>query len=211
MDFLPIVLQHFDFSLQPNNSEEIGVNSAKDHLYPGAHIATSNPYEHFHHGIVVDMNTQDLSIIHFWGPHKTDGSIQKTNLPLFLAGSPDKLGKTTRQLYLINYEHDSFEKRQETINRAKEMLTKTSEVSYDLLQSNCEHFARYCRTGQWESEQINKLIDLLTTELTNIFELINDANEENTKTMEALIKMVPDTSLDATQKELLEKFYEKYE
>jgi hypothetical protein len=65
MDYLPYFLKHRNLDLQPSNSEQIDTKLAKDILYPGAHIATSNPYEYFHHGIVLDSNAPDISIIHF--------------------------------------------------------------------------------------------------------------------------------------------------
>ena len=200
MDFLPEFLRYVDADLKPANSEQIPIESARERLYPGAHIATSNPYEHYHHGIVVDTEPEDWTIIHLWGQEKDDSRIQKTNLPIFLAGGVDQLGKRTRQLYLVNYADDTDEKRQETVKKAKEMLEKADEVVYHITKRNCEGFAHFCRADSWKSEQIEKLRELLVLNLDRILRDVKNADGKNRKHVQALMQTIPTQPLASKEK-----------
>lgn len=210
MDYLPYLLKRYNLDLQPSNSELIDVELAKDILYPGAHIATSNPYEHFHHGIVLDFNASDISIIHFWGPDKNHSRIQMTTLSIFLAGGLHLFGKRTRHLYLVNYENDSPQKREETIKIAQEILEKVDDYIYDLATSNCENFAYFCRTRKWESEQIDKIKDLLISKALEIYEQVQHADDKNRKNIGSLINSIPTNTLKPTEQVLYNRFYQEY-
>lgn len=210
MDYLPNILKKYNFDLQPSHSNHIDVESAKSVLYPGAHIATSNPYEHYHHGIVVDTTTVDISIVHLWGRDKNDGRVQLTTLPIFIAGGIDNLGKKTRRLYLVNYEDDNLNKRQETVKVAKEMLAKADEIVYNLATLNCESFASFCRTGQWHSEQVEKLKSLFIQEASKVYEELKDADEENKKNIASLLNTMPPNDLDQSEKLLYDKLCQDY-
>lgn len=129
MDYLSYFLKRFDLDLRPNNAEWIDVNHAADLLYPGAHIATSNPYEHYHHGIVVD-----------------------------------------------------------------------------LAKCNCESFARYCRTKEWKSEQVQRMLDLLEEKSMEIYEKIQNADESNRRNISTLVEALPSGALNPTERELYEQF-----
>jgi len=210
MDYLPYFLKHYNLDLQPSNSVCIDVESAKKFLYPGAHIATSNPYEHYHHGIVVDVNTPDISIIHLWGNQKDQSRVQTTNLPIFLAGDPDYLGKKTRCLYLVNYDGDTSEKQQETLKVAKETLERADEIVYNIATLNCESFACFCRTGKWHSEQIERFKNLLVEKANEIYEKVKNANAENTKNISSILKTVPPNALNPSEKELFDELCQRY-
>lgn len=47
----------------------------------------------------------------------------------------------------------------ETVARAR---SKIGEHGYNLLLDNCEHFAVWCKTGLYKSEQVEKFIDAFT-------------------------------------------------
>ncbi|CAF0866146.1 unnamed protein product [Rotaria sp. Silwood1] len=205
MDHLPYFLKRYDLDLQPSSSNCIDIESAKSILYPGAHIATSNPYEHYHHGIVVDTNTPDISIIHLWGPDKQSGRVQTTTLPIFIAGSIDNVGKRTRRLYLVNYDDDTSNKQQETVKVAKEMLAKADDIVYDIATLNCESFACFCRTGKWNSEQIEKISNLLIQNALEIYETVKDADEKNTQNISSLLQVIPSDALNQSEKELYDQ------
>ena len=206
MDYLPYFLKRFDLDLRPSNGEWIDVKHAADLLYPGAHVATSNPYEHYHHGIVVDVETPEISLIHFWGPDKEHSRIQTTTLPIFLAGSLEQVGQRTRQLYLINYENDSIARQEATVNTAKELLSNPDGIVYDLAGCNCESFARFCRTKEWKSEQVQRMLDLLKEKSMEIYEKIKDADESNRRNISTLIEALPSGALNPTERELYEQF-----
>ncbi|CAF0771523.1 unnamed protein product [Rotaria sordida] len=199
MDYLPFLLKRYNLDLQPSNSEYINIESAKSVLYSGAHIATSNPYEHYHHGIVVDTNTPDISIIHLWGPDKESGRVQTTTLPIFLAGGIHNLGKKTRHLYLINYDNDTFEKQQETVKVAKEMLEKADDIIYDIATLNCESFACFCRTGKWDSEQTERIKKLFVQKGLDIYEQLQNANTKNRKQIYSLLQTIPPNTLNQAE------------
>jgi hypothetical protein len=200
MDYLPHFLKYYNIDLQPTNSVCIDLESAKTVLYPGAHIATSNPYEYFHHGIVIDINTPDISIIHLWGAEKDSSRVQITNLPIFLAGGIDSLGKKTRRLYLINYDGDTLAKQQETVKVANELLEKADDIIYDLATLNCESFACFCRTGKWNSEQIERIKNFLVEKAPEIYEQVKDADEKNRKNIFSVLQTIPSDALNPSEK-----------
>ncbi|CAF1096868.1 unnamed protein product [Didymodactylos carnosus] len=166
-----------DTSLRSRNAEEVRLLNARTQLYNGAHIATGTGRGPYHHGIVTNMN-ENITIIHFFGPDKRHASIRECNLEQFLAGNDDSSSKTFRRrqlgflagvegdvrgvnlrpLYLIHYEYDNETARQATVTRAIDNLEQENPITYDLVSHNCESFATYCRTLQWESEQVNIMI-----------------------------------------------------
>ncbi|CAF3689385.1 unnamed protein product [Adineta steineri] len=206
MDYLPQFLKYYNIDLQPTNSNGIDIKLAKDLLYPGAHIATANPYEHFHHGIVIDTNTPDISIIHLWAADKNSGRVQTTTLPIFIAGSIDDVGKNLRHLYLVNYDGDTVKKQQTTVETAKKTLENADDIKYNLATLNCESFASFCRTGKWRSEQTEKLTNVLIENAADIYEKVKDADENNKRNISALVQAAPIDALDPSQKELYDHF-----
>ena len=210
MDYLPYFLKRYNLDLQPTNSICVDLESARSVLYPGAHIATSNPYEHYHHGIVADVNTPEISIIHLWGQEKDESRVQTTTLPVFLAGSPENLGKKTRRLYLVNYDGDTLEKQQETVKVAKELLEKADDIVYNIANLNCESFSYFCRTGKWTSEQIERIKNVLVSNAEEIYEKIKDANEQNRKNIYMVLQTIPPNALNPSEKELYDQFCQKY-
>jgi hypothetical protein len=210
MEYLPYFLKEYNVDLRPKNSVTIDSASAKTVLYPGAHIAVSNPFEHYHHGIVVDVNTPDISIIHLWGQDKVHNRVQTTTLPIFIAGSIQDLGKRVRQLYLINYDNDTLEKQQETVRVAKETLAKADDVKYDIATTNCESFAYFCRTGEWTSYQIKTLTDVLVEKAPEIYKKVENGDEHTKKTIASLLKTVPKDALNPSEKALFDEFCHEY-
>jgi hypothetical protein len=166
LEELQNILRERGIDLKPNNASLIAFPQRVDEeLYPGAHIATGEEGAGniYHHGIVLS-NQNVMLIAHFWGPGgSVTAKIQTTNLAAFLAGDPKFAGKITRPLYLISYKNDNDQKRQQTVDRAKEMLENSSAVEYNILTSNCECFAVYCRTGVWISRQVLKAVNGLIT------------------------------------------------
>ncbi|BCG02438.1 hypothetical protein PPGU19_070060 (plasmid) [Paraburkholderia sp. PGU19] len=45
---------------------------------------------------------------------------------------------------------------------AERALGRLDEDGYDLVFNNCEHFAVWCATGVHESEQVRRVVDILT-------------------------------------------------
>lgn len=72
----------------------------------------------------------------------------------------------------INYANEIFSKVKintphETVKRAKSRL---GEQKYSLVTNNCEHFAFWCKTGEAQSKQVQKLISCISDILNNYFQ-----------------------------------------
>jgi hypothetical protein len=102
----------------------------------GDHIKVHRP-AYWHHGIDIG----DQTVIHFTGEisQKADAEIKRTSLKEFL----DR-GKLTVVEYAKCFEPD------EVIRRAFSCI---GDREYNLLLNNCEHFACWCKTGNFRSEQ----------------------------------------------------------
>ncbi|CAF3826339.1 unnamed protein product [Rotaria sp. Silwood1] len=172
-DYQKNILKALNVDLKPSSARLLDWSCQSDkELYPGAHIATGEdgPGNHYHHGIVLD-NTGRMEIVHFWGENKNTAKIQTTTLPAFVAGSPSLVGIKTRPLYLIRYDDDNEQKRQETVSRAKKALKEADKYKYDLLSNNCECLAFYCRAGDWTSEQADKVQEAINRLIKTITEM----------------------------------------
>jgi hypothetical protein len=71
------------------------------------------------------------------------------------------------------------------------MAEELLEYAYDLATSNCENFAYYCRTGKWESKQVQKIKDLLINRALEIYDEIKNADEKNRKNIGSLVNSIP--------------------
>jgi hypothetical protein len=93
-----------------------------------------------HHGIYIGKDR----VIHYSGDltHKRGASIRATTLKDFAAGNDIRVVK-----YGKAYTPRAV------VNRAKRRL---GENGYGLFGNNCEHFARWCKTGHHRSEQVRK-------------------------------------------------------
>ena len=112
-----------------------------------------------HHGILESSNM----VIHEPGQLLSTGSrIGLTNLAAFQSnlvfGLP--LFKEEHEITMSKRGRSRFTRR-EIVRRARLMLNKEIHdpatpdvVGYDLIDRNCEHFAHWCRTGEWRSFQI---------------------------------------------------------
>jgi hypothetical protein len=91
-----------------------------------------------HHGVYVGNG----QIIHYSGEvgSKRDAAIKRTSVAGFLEGGEAEVVK-----YARSFDPDSV------IQRAESRL---GEDGYDLFGNNCEHFARWCVTGDARSEQV---------------------------------------------------------
>ena len=104
----------------------------------GDHIRVKRRIRYYHHGIDIGQNR----VIHFTGEpgKKKDASIQETSLEEF---------SENRKIKIVQYS-ECFSP-QKTVAIAKRNLSGSG---YNLVWNNCEHFARYCKTGEKKSEQV---------------------------------------------------------
>ena len=107
----------------------------------------SEAYQHY--GVYIGYK----KIIHYVkGDHAFDGVISTTSIDEFCKGDTLYIAEedTLLSVFQDADEADNFYGPRKTVERAKSMLgTK----DYDLIAHNCEHFAIWCKTGQWESTQ----------------------------------------------------------
>ncbi len=104
----------------------------------GDHIRVKRKL-YFHHGIDVGEG----AVIHFTGEpgNKVNARVMETSVQEFLDGG---------KLEIVRYKN-SFPPDQ-VVEKARRHL---GESEYSLIFNNCEHFARWCKTGDKKSEQVN--------------------------------------------------------
>jgi hypothetical protein len=93
---------------------------------------------YFHHGIAVEQDR----VVHFTGEpgSKSDAAIRETVVSEFSQGGSIEV-----------VEYGKCLQEDETVRLAR---SRIGEADYHLVQNNCEHFARYCKTGVPGSEQV---------------------------------------------------------
>ena len=107
----------------------------KKQLKPGDHTCWHRPYVIWHHAIVTTVEPI-IKVIHYSKFKVQEEDISK-------AGCCDAP-------YRINYQ-DCYNA-DYTLLRARKLLEETR---YELLQRNCEHFSRWCKTGLDQSTQVS--------------------------------------------------------
>jgi hypothetical protein len=97
---------------------------------------------YWHHGI----DCGDGTVIHYAGDlsHRRNASVERASLDRFSKG-----GRIRTVRYVHPADADSV------IMRAEARLKETG---YNVLFNNCEHFARWCKTGIHESKQIQRAV-----------------------------------------------------
>ena len=108
-------------------------------LKPGDHICWHRPCVIWHHAIV-KTTEPERKVIHY------DCNGAKEN---FISEVDSRCCKSCDDLYRINYQ-DCYNA-EYSILRAGKLL---QENKYNLLERNCEHFARWCKTGSTHSYQV---------------------------------------------------------
>jgi len=114
----------------------------------GDHVAWHKWYALWHHAIVVDVpdGGGTLKVIHYNGDIvKVDGhfaSIREETL---------EVNPVKDDFYRIDYSLGDVYPVKKVIERARSRL---GEAKYGPLSNNCEHFARWCKTGRAECGQV---------------------------------------------------------
>lgn len=127
-----------------------GFCSAFDNSKMGYHYVEERRkfirYEH--HAIAIEQNF----VIHF---NRHQGETCK---PYISLDPFDDLKKP----FKVVYEHEDFKNRLETRNKALLVFAGSERFKeYNLFQNNCEHFARWCKTGEHKSKQVTSgMIDI---------------------------------------------------
>jgi hypothetical protein len=128
-------------------------------LFVDNYFMELNTYQHY--GVYIGNN----KVIHFAPYEGTEispqnGIIHETSLDKFLNGRELK----------IAHDIDIKYSEREIINRAN---SRIGEKGYNLFTNNCEHFARWCVTGENVSYQIDNLPNKIDATLVSIKENYN--------------------------------------
>lgn len=107
-------------------------------MYQVADHLRARRFGFWHHGIFIGSNR----VVHFTNVRggKGDATIRIGTLAEFAAGG---------RVEVVAY--PACSPPNEVLQRARVRL---GESGYDLFQNNCEHFARWCKTGVHESQQV---------------------------------------------------------
>jgi len=116
----------------------------KSLLKKGDHICWHRPYAVWHHAVVIEVEGK-VRIVHYSGLMV----VEEVDMPED-GCMPGCLGEECNSLYRVNYQ-DCYNS-EYTVLRAKQLL---GENSYNLIERNCEHFSRWCKTGSTSSSQIS--------------------------------------------------------
>jgi len=120
------------------------------HVQRGDHVAWHKWYAVWHHAIVVDVpdGGRALTVIHYNGDIvKLDGHFASVRLETL------DVNPTKEDLYRIDYPPGNVYPVDEVIERA---CSRLDEAKYNPFTNNCEHFARWCKTGRAECGQVRK-------------------------------------------------------
>ena len=124
-------------------------------LNPGDHLTWHRPLGYWHHAIVVRCSSvldTTVRLIHYAEP-TAESTCKGTIVEEWV-----DLCKQRGDLYRMEYRPRSVYSSDVVIERGRSRL---GEVRYNLLDNNCEHFARWCKTGVGKSEQVESLVATL--------------------------------------------------
>ena len=111
-------------------------------LVPGDHIAWHQKLAYWHHALITKISRFDpnrMKVIHYTGPDQATGVVR------------EEWHKISREHELYCIDYNASLPADEVLARARSRL---GEKKYCLLSNNCEHFARWCKTGLHESDQV---------------------------------------------------------
>ena len=132
-------------------------------LKPGDHVSFYKTDLYYsHHGIVCEARTDYLLVIHYFNTLEhartalAKGSVYIA--AIIVSEWPVNLKSKSEDIYLHHYDNIPCFSNKETLERAFSQLGRRG---YSLLGNNCEHWSRWCRTGEHYSEQIYKFHGLV--------------------------------------------------
>ncbi len=100
---------------------------------------------YYHHG----LDLGDGTVIHFSGEplHRKHARVRRISMEEFLKNGEKIVVSYQQRIDVLSAE--------ETVQLAEEQLEQRG---YSLFRNNCEHFARYCKTGKPYSEQVTQYV-----------------------------------------------------
>ncbi|CAF0813212.1 unnamed protein product [Rotaria sp. Silwood1] len=154
------VLTHNEKPVQKTRKEKI---KDLNQLKPGDHISFyKTDFYYAHHGIVCEVRANTIHVIHYFNTlEHARTAFMKGSIYIAAIIESDwrvNVKSTTEDVYLHHYDNIPCFSNEETLQRAFSQLGKRG---YSLLGNNCEHWARWCRTGEHYSEQVVKFRNLV--------------------------------------------------
>lgn len=112
----------------------------------GDHIRVTRGF-YAHDGIYVG----DGQVIHFWGMrnNKAEGRVRRDSVSIFLGRA--------KAIQIVDYGVSFAD--DEVVRRA---YSRLGQDGYNVLFRNCQHFARWCKTDQHESDQVERVVTVAT-------------------------------------------------
>jgi hypothetical protein len=154
------ILTHHEKPFQKTRKEKI---KDLNQLKPGDHVSFyKTDFYYAHHGIVCESRTNYLRVIHYFNTlQHARTALMKGSIYIAAIIESEwsvNMKSTSEDIYLHHYDHIPSFSNEETLQRAFSQLGKRG---YSLIGNNCEHWARWCRTGEHYSEQIVKFRSLV--------------------------------------------------
>jgi Lecithin retinol acyltransferase len=119
------------------------------------------PYSHFG----IDMG--DGTVIELASDHQGNPDVAPDMETMLVRRT--SLGDFARKSQIHTIEVQDPLDTHEVLLRAE---SKLGESVYCLVSGNCEHFARWCKTGHWQSEQVNEVRDRVLRSVTHLAVLL---------------------------------------
>jgi hypothetical protein len=154
------ILSHREKPFQKTRKEKI---TDLHRLKPGDHVSFyKTDFYYAHHGIVCEARTDYLRVIHYFNTlEHARTALMKGSIYIAAIIESEwsvNLKSTSEDVYVHLYENIPCFSNEETLERAFAQLGRRG---YSLVGNNCEHWARWCRTGEHYSEQIVKFRSLV--------------------------------------------------
>jgi len=149
------VFTHHERPFQKTRQEKI---TDLNKLQPGDHISFyKTDFYYAHHGIVCEARTDYLRVIHYFNTiaHARSALMKGSIYIAAIIESewPVNMKSTSEDIFLHHYDNIPCFSNEETLQRA---FSQLGQRGYSLIGNNCEHWSRWCRTGEHYSEQIYK-------------------------------------------------------
>jgi hypothetical protein len=151
---------HHDKPFQKSRKEKI---KDLNQLQPGDHISFyKTDFYYAHHGIVAEARTNYLRVIHYFNTlQHARTALRKGSIyiaAIIESEWPVNMKSKSEDVYLHHYDNIPCFSNEETLQRAFSQLGRRG---YSLLENNCEHWSRWCRTDEHYSEQTYKFRGLV--------------------------------------------------
>ena len=134
-------------------------------LNKGDHIMFDRG-SYFHHAIVLGVSPLEnqIRLIHFTSD---DAKGKKIQIKQKVITRHEECGALFRLIYRKATENEA----DQVVSRA--ILIEEKDISYNLLNGNCEHLATWCKTGIWNSGQVKNLADYMLRQLLTVSITVN--------------------------------------